>query len=538
MAIDIVEGLKAIGETRSADGNSPPPGAFDIKCCEIQHGDGHLYDISSLVMEIHLFEDIEQLGISGWIKLKDNINLIRNSLIIGEELLWLDFETAGAKDAGLKNWAVKGWPLYIHKIEEIISPISGQGQTTQSWLEYRLHFCSTEMITNDRMRLSKTFQGTIGSGADGGGDDGIIGDIFRKDMKIIDKNIYCAKTSGIKHIVTPRMHPFDLITFLTNNAHAWTGQPVKGPQESKSMNMFKDYHADFVVFETAQRWSSADGGWFMVPLQREMTNNDLIFTLNNSMTTSGSSEGSGRGAGLTGYTAAMLRSKSFEFIATGDKWKTVRAGAWAAKQIRHNSVTKSFDIYKSDYLKQLKKDEYSHASETPVYFELGVGDKLISEWPDANVGYSSFASQDMSNINLDTYRADYPWKVGYGHIGLLRKMQMNHMLGYERIQCEMYGISGLQIGKNAKAEFPQIGLGSGSPAETGLAGSKDIWKEDRNNNIWMITKVAHHVICSGDDPNYTTTMELANTMRATKKKLPFYGSLTGINTVKAGAAGR
>ena len=56
MAIDIVEGLKAIGETRSADGNSPPPGAFDIKCCEIQHGDGHLYDISSLVMEIHTKE--------------------------------------------------------------------------------------------------------------------------------------------------------------------------------------------------------------------------------------------------------------------------------------------------------------------------------------------------------------------------------------------------------------------------------------------------------------------------------------------------
>ena len=108
------------------------------------------------------------------------------------------------------------------------------------------------------------------------------------------------------------------------------------------------------------------------------------------------------------------------------------------------------------------------------------------------------------------------------------------MLGYERIQCEMFGISGLQIGKNAKAEFPQIGLGSGSPEQTGLAGSKDIWGEDRNNNIWLITKVAHHVICSGDDPNYTVTVELANTMRNTKKKLPVYGSLSGYG----GAPGR
>ena len=536
MAIDIIEGLKAIGETRSTDGNSPPPGSFNLKECTIQHGDDSLYDISQLVMELHLFEDIEQLGITGWLKLKDNINLIRNALIIGEELLWLDFETAGATEAGLRNWSVRGYPLYIHKIEEIVAPTGRQGQTTQSWLEYRLHFCSTEMITNDRMRLSKTFQGTIGSNNSGGGDDGIVGDIMKKEMKI-SKPIYCAKTTGVKHFVTPNMHPFDLITFLANSAQSWTGEDVRGPQESMSMNMFKNQHSDIIVFETAQRHSTADGGWFMVPLQRDMSSQDLTFTLNNAMTTSGTSEGSDRGTGITGYAAAMLRSKSFEFIATGDKWKTVRAGAWAAKQIRHNSVFKSFDIYISDYLKQLKKDEYSHASETPPYFNRGAGKKKISEWPNANVGYNSFASQDMSNINENTRRADYPFSVGTPDHGLLRKMQMNHMLGYERIQCEMFGISGLQIGKNAKAEFPQIGLGSGSPDQTGLAGSKDMWGEDRNNNIWMITKVAHHVICSGDDPNYTCTMELANTMRNTKKKLPIYSSVAGYGG-GGGAPGR
>ena len=534
MAIDIVEGLKAIAETRSADGNSPPPGSFNLKECTIQHGDDKLYDISRLVMEIHFFEDIEQLGISGWLKIRDNINLIRNALIIGEELLWLDFETAGASEAGLSNWAVRGYPMYIHKIEEIVSPESNTGQTTQSHLEYRLHFCSTEMITNDRMRLSKTFQGTIGSSAASGGKDGIIADILLKEMKIA-KPIYCARTIGLKHFVTPNMHPFDLITFLANSAQSYTGDDVRGPQESMSMNMFKNQHSDFVIFETAQRYSTEDGGWFLVPLQREMSSDDLIFTLNNAMTTSGSSEGSSRGGGgLTGYAAAMLRSKSFEYVTTGDKWKSVRAGAWAAKQIRHNSVHKSFKTYKSDYLKQLKKDTYSHASETPVWFDAGDGSKTISEWPNANVGFNSFSAGDMTNINNNTWRSDTPWGVGTPDHGLLRKMQMNHMLGYERIQCEMYGISGLQIGKNALAEFPQIGLGAGSPAETGLTGSRDVWGEDRNNNIWMITKVAHHIICSGNDPEYTTTMELANTMRNTKKKLPAYGSLGGYGSGRLG----
>ena len=112
------------------------------------------------------------------------------------------------------------------------------------------------------------------------------------------------------------------------------------------------------------------------------------------------------------------------------------------------------------------------------------------------------------------------------------------MLNYERVQCEMHGISGLQIGKMAQAEFPQIGLGSGSPKETGLDGSRDVYGEDRNNNTWMITKIAHHIIFADTIP-YKTTMELANTMRTTEKELPVYGSLSGAAPGQGrGAAGR
>ena len=98
------------------------------------------------------------------------------------------------------------------------------------------------------------------------------------------------------------------------------------------------------------------------------------------------------------------------------------------------------------------------------------------------------------------------------------------MLNYERVQCEMYGISGLQIGKMAQTEFPQIGLFSGTPDETGLEGSEDVYGEDRNNNTWMITKVAHHIVFADKIP-YRCTMELANTMRTTDKEPPAYARL-------------
>jgi len=527
MAIKILPDLIKIGNQEGGEGisNSPVPGTFDLGECTLQHGDNNFVDISLLVSEVHFFEDIEQLGITGWVKLKDNINLIRNGLIIGEELLWLKFCTGGAAAIN-EDWIVQGNPLYIHKIEEITSPIGSAGLTTQSSLEYRLHFCSTEMVTNDRMRLSKTYQGNVG------GKHGIVQSIMKNDMKI-SKYIYCADTDGIRHFVTPNMHPFDLITFLVNGAHGTTGKFIEGPQPTDSSNMFKNQHADFVIFETAQRKTRTLGGWFMIPLQREIEEPELEFTLNNAMTTSGGPSSTAAAGGIIGYAAAMLKSKSFEYIITGDKWKTVRSGCWAATQIRHNSVEKSFDVYTTDYLKQLKKDTYSHASETPVFFKDGYGDKMISEWPKANVGYYSFSRGDLSNINKNNWRADSPWGIGEPDHGIMRKMQMSHMLSYERIQCEMFGNSALQIGRMVRTEFPQIGKASGEPDRTGLGGSSEEWPEDRNNNIWMITKVGHHIIRTGK-AEYTTTVELANTMRATEVKLPIYGSLTGAKTADVG----
>jgi hypothetical protein len=545
MAINILSSLTAISNVTTEAGNTPAPGQVNLKQCVIQHGDDKFYDVSTMVSEIHMFEDIETVGVTGWIQMIDNINVIRNGVILGEELLWIKFETAGASEAGQQNFAVdysSRCPLYIHKIEEITSPQTLQGTTTQSVLEYRLHFCSTEMITNDRIRISKAYQGTISE---------IVKEVMEKDLGVTKKPVTITETTDRHHYVVPNMRPFDFILSLAERARCPTYIGVDGPQPAMADNLFKGQHSDFIFFETAKRPISTDGGWFFVPLQRESmavaedafggdgaAGPDLIFTLNNSATTSGAEE-STLNAGVTGYPAAMLRSLNFEFVTTGDKWHSVADGSWCGTDIRHNSYKKSFDIFKSDYLKQLKRNTYSHASKTPVYWPPDPSWRKISEWPESNVSFSSSpGSNSVSNINANTRRADYPWRKTPPEHSLQRRMQVNHMLNYERVQCEMYGISGLQIGKMAQTEFPQIGLFSGTPDETGLEGSEDVYGEDRNNNTWMITKIAHHIIFADTIP-YKSTMELANTMRTTEKELPIYGSLTGAAPGQGrGAAGR
>ncbi|MDP6585292.1 MAG: hypothetical protein QF535_11580, partial [Anaerolineales bacterium] len=88
MAINILNSLTAISETTTEAGNTPAPGQVNLVKCEIQHGrggpsvtavtldlllqgDDAKYDIQELVTEIHMFEDIEQVGITGWIQLMD-----------------------------------------------------------------------------------------------------------------------------------------------------------------------------------------------------------------------------------------------------------------------------------------------------------------------------------------------------------------------------------------------------------------------------------------------------------------------------------
>ena len=261
--INILADLKAIASAISEAGNAPIPGQVELNECRIQHGAGADYDISALVSEVHLYEDIEQVGITGYLKVVDNVNLIRNGLIIGEELLWLKFQTGGAgpRGADLENHAVdygsdNDSPLYIHKVEEIESPETIYGTTTMSVITYRLHFCSTEMITNDRIRISKTYQGLISD---------IVFDVMTKDLGVTKKPVFCTETKDLHHFVVPNIRPFDFILSLAGKARCPTDEAVKGPQPAVAKNMFRGFNSDFVFFETARRAIQSDGGWFFAP---------------------------------------------------------------------------------------------------------------------------------------------------------------------------------------------------------------------------------------------------------------------------------
>ena len=125
MAVDIVGDLKKIQDIGQAKPDvQVPAGGYKVTVALLHHGiPANEYPIGRYIQKIYIFEDIEKFGVTGWLEMVDTWNLIRNGIILGQELLYLEFCTAGAELAGIdQDWKVsftKKNPLYVHKVENL-----------------------------------------------------------------------------------------------------------------------------------------------------------------------------------------------------------------------------------------------------------------------------------------------------------------------------------------------------------------------------------------------------------------------------------
>jgi len=69
-------------------------------------------------------------------------------------------------------------------------------------------------------------------------------------------------------------------------------------------------------------------------------------------------------------------------------------------------------------------------------------------------------------------------------------------------------------------QLPDIGEGSG------YLGGPAVWT-NRYDNLWVITRLSHHILTQGNKPAYYCDLTLSNLMTSTEQVLPSYEG-TGI----------
>ena len=148
-------------------------------------------DITAMMGELTLFEDIFSPTMSGSVFIQDALDLVNTLPLMGQEQLRLTLRTPTLSTTIEKTF-------YIYKMSSRTADKRVQN--------YVLHFCSTELIQSQNTKVSKSFKGNIS--------DSVVS-IFRDERYLAStETIYVDRTKNDYSFVAPYWSPIETINWL------------------------------------------------------------------------------------------------------------------------------------------------------------------------------------------------------------------------------------------------------------------------------------------------------------------------------------
>ena len=177
-------------------------GEFEVSSLKIISTKGVEADISKTVMEINVFENLFSSSMSASILLADTNDLASKLPIIGQEFVKMKIQMPSLNKSGSNFISTQIDLIFcLYKIG-FRTEIRNGGQMME------LHLVTPETLKNHRTRISQSYTDSI---------DNIVDSVL-KDYIQTNRDRLVEKTIGIKKIVVPNMHPYDLIKMLAREA--------------------------------------------------------------------------------------------------------------------------------------------------------------------------------------------------------------------------------------------------------------------------------------------------------------------------------
>jgi hypothetical protein len=163
-----------------------------------------IIDLTPLLVEFSLFEDIHSATISGNLVVSDSLGLLSNFRVNGTEFIQIS----------LRKFLQDNNP--INRTFRVFKISNRTVNASNAYEVYTLNFCSEEFLFSEQYRISKGYKNTKISD--------IITDILTNYVKVgisKTKNIYIESTQGVYDFVLPNKKIFETINWLSTYA-----QPV------------------------------------------------------------------------------------------------------------------------------------------------------------------------------------------------------------------------------------------------------------------------------------------------------------------------
>lgn len=286
------------------------PGQVNVLLAEIVSSTGKLIDITSMMGDITLFEDIFSNTMSGHVIIQDSFDLINTIPLIGQEQFRLTLQTPTLSSKIQKTF-------YIYKLQNRV--ISKRSQI------YTLNFCSKELIFSSNSKISKAFSGNISD---------TVTSIFSDPRYLAsDTKMFMERTKNSYSFIAPFWTPLETINWLTGKSINEKGVP------------------NYLFYETNQSYEYVS----VDTLIQTKPEREYIYSDVDANTIYGS-----QGSKDDKYkiVESMNNTVTFDYL------RNLNAGMYSSKLYTYDLTTKNINSNSFDYIDDFSKS--SHLEKIPL----------------------------------------------------------------------------------------------------------------------------------------------------------------------------
>lgn len=376
---------------------------------------GTTIDLTELVININMYESVFSHAMSGNILIADTNNLAVNLPIIGQEYLRVKLNTPSLDEQSID---------YSENVFVVYKINKREAEGLMQVLE--LQFTSPEMLKSNRVRVSKSYTNTI---------DNIAEDLLT-NSKYVDskKDLFIEPTSGIRRIVVPNLHPYDILRRLATESIS---------KENTSPH--------YLFFENNR-------GLHFRSLQ------SLYAQGVNGKYHAGEKASDEEAIGLTnaGESGALMQSIkriiNFSMGTNNDTLLNIKSGMLGSTIISHDIYNKSYDTKTFGYFDNF--EDHDRISENPPYNDNPVDEDLntLGNFTDARIHLHSVPS-DTDTQHYETDTSSYTYSSNRISDSLLsRQSRFAELRSGIGITMEIHGNTTIAAGDMVDIQLPIAGI--------------------------------------------------------------------------------
>jgi len=388
-------------------------GEVELKKLVLISSSGTAIDLSNIVITINIYESVFSNAMSGSILIGDTNNLAANLPIIGQEYLSMKLNTPSLDDNAID---------YSENVFVVYKIKKRQADGNMQALE--LQFTSPEMLKSNRIRVSKSYTNTI---------DIIAEDILTNERYLnTKKDLFIEPTTGIRRMVVPNLHPYDILTKLaTESISKESGSPHYMFYENTRGLHFRSLQSLYAQGVTGKYHSGED-----------------IAT--------------GLGTSINGQESSaviqgMRRIIRFSMGTNNDTLANIKSGMLGSTIISHDIYNKSYDKKTFGYFDNFEDNE--RINENPTYNDNLVDENsnTLGNFTDARIHLHSVPS-DTDTQHYETDTSSYSYASNRLSDSLLsRQSRLSELRTGIGITMEIHGNTTVACGDLIDVQLPIAG---------------------------------------------------------------------------------